>query len=238
MSQRRDRSRSADIRCGDGGGGGTTARALREGGTEGEGATDAGCAAPTARLAAIAARRRAPATRALSQQAPRARHAAARAADVGPPSPQGDAGHLPVVRSRRRAVQYAALRIFRPAQAHPPDRRSSDERVAVARGAGAVHAAGHRANRLRGEHGQVFADRYHAHVLRTPTEVKRAVAYVLDNHRKHAREHGRVISGPDWFSSAVWRICVPPTTWLLASARSTGRPPPPASAPGRHRMLL
>ena len=92
-------------------------------------------------------------------------------------------------------------------------------------------------NRLRGEHGQVFADRYHAHVLRTPTEVRHAVAYVLDNHRKHAREHGRAVSGPDWFSSAVWRICLPPTTWLLASARGVRRAPLSANSPARQRLL-
>lgn len=93
-------------------------------------------------------------------------------------------------------------------------------------------------NRIRGEHGTVFADRYHAHVLRTPSEVKRAVAYVLDNHRKHAREHGRVVFGPDWFSSAVWRICRPPTTWLLASARSNHRSSPTARAPVRRQRVL
>jgi len=56
-----------------------------------------------------------------------------------------------------------------------------------------------------------------------PTKTDHAVAYVLDNHRKHAREHGRAVSGPDWFSSAVWRVCLAPTTWLLASARSPDR---------------
>src|SRR5215467_660323 len=33
--------------------------------------------------------------------------------------------------------------------------------------------------------GRVFADRYHAHVLRTPTEVRRAVHYVRQNFAKH-----------------------------------------------------
>ena len=39
--------------------------------------------------------------------------------------------------------------------------------------------------------GSVFADRFHAHVLKTPSEVRRALAYVLNNWRKHAAERGR-----------------------------------------------
>jgi hypothetical protein len=34
-----------------------------------------------------------------------------------------------------------------------------------------------RLNQLIGRRGKVFADRFHAHVLRTPLEVARAVAY-------------------------------------------------------------
>jgi predicted RNase H-like nuclease len=34
-------------------------------------------------------------------------------------------------------------------------------------------------NRMMGERGSVFSDRYHAHVLRTPGEVRHAIAYVL-----------------------------------------------------------
>lgn len=40
-------------------------------------------------------------------------------------------------------------------------------------------------NRMMGRRGKVFADRYHAHVLRTPAEVRNALAYVLLNHRSH-----------------------------------------------------
>ena len=51
--------------------------------------------------------------------------------------------------------------------------------------------------------GTFFAERYHLHVLRTPTEVRNALRYVLSNLRHHC-------SGPlarDWpdpYSSAVW----------------------------------
>ena len=82
--------------------------------------------------------------------------------------------------------------------------------------------------------GKVFADRYHDRVLRTPREVRNALAYVMHNARKHAAE-GRHVSAPhaiDGYSSAPWfdgfreRFTVPgldvtirPTadakTWLL-----------------------
>lgn len=40
-------------------------------------------------------------------------------------------------------------------------------------------------NRARGGHGPVIEDRYHAHVLRSATEVQRAVNYVLRNGVRH-----------------------------------------------------
>ncbi len=43
-------------------------------------------------------------------------------------------------------------------------------------------------NGLCGRKGRVFDDRYHARVLRTPTEVRRVRHYVRDNFRKHLRE--------------------------------------------------
>src|SRR6266704_1579097 len=44
-------------------------------------------------------------------------------------------------------------------------------------------------NRMMGRKGRVFDDRYHARVLRTPTEVRHAMRYVLENARKHAAQH-------------------------------------------------
>ncbi len=62
-------------------------------------------------------------------------------------------------------------------------------------------------NRLMGSRGKVFADRFHEHVLRSPTEVATAVAYVLGNSWIHAlRRNERVNrSAPDWYSSAFER---------------------------------
>jgi REP element-mobilizing transposase RayT len=66
-------------------------------------------------------------------------------------------------------------------------------------------------NRLMGRKGKVLADRYHAHVLRTPTEVRHAVRYVREN---FARHHGG--RGVDEYSSANPEFVMPrPTGWLL-----------------------
>ena len=56
-------------------------------------------------------------------------------------------------------------------------------------------------NRAWQRTGKVFADRYHAHVLRTPREVRHALAYVLGNARKHGVRWVAVI---DPFSSGRW----------------------------------
>ena len=66
-------------------------------------------------------------------------------------------------------------------------------------------------NRILGRLGSVFADRFHTHVLKTPSEVRRALAYVLNNWRKHAAERGRhyaknlvdLLSSAPWFNG--WR---------------------------------
>jgi hypothetical protein len=54
--------------------------------------------------------------------------------------------------------------------------------------------------------GSLFSDRYHAHVLATPREVRSALRYVLNNARRHIdRLRRRCFRGRiDPFSSAVW----------------------------------
>ena len=49
-------------------------------------------------------------------------------------------------------------------------------------------------NRLVERAGSVFSDRYHMHVLRSPLETRRCLAYVLLNSRKHAAQQGRRLS--------------------------------------------
>lgn len=55
-------------------------------------------------------------------------------------------------------------------------------------------------NKHWGRKGTVFADRYHDRILRTPREVRAALAYVLLN----ARRHGVGLVGVDLFSSGDW----------------------------------
>lgn len=90
-------------------------------------------------------------------------------------------------------------------------------------------------NRMMGRSGPVVADRYHAHVLRTPAEVENALRYVLGNFAGHAARRGeRTPAGwKDPFSSAVVKaprepqlplfrqpVTLPAGTWLLRRAQT------------------
>src|SRR3990172_7801732 len=65
-----------------------------------------------------------------------------------------------------------------------------------------------RINAALGRRGQVFADRYHAHTLRSPRETRNALVYVVQNHRKHVTPARDLDSPfPPWvdpLSSAAW----------------------------------
>ena len=69
-------------------------------------------------------------------------------------------------------------------------------------------------NRMMRRKGRVFADRYHTHVLRTPTEVRRAVHYLRNNHRKHMEEKGVTFS-PTWIDPYATFALPPARTWPL-----------------------
>ena len=88
-------------------------------------------------------------------------------------------------------------------------------------------------NRAAGRTGKVFTDRYHMRDLTTPTEVRNAILYVLNNAKHHAAEKGAAwpprrvdpCSSAKWFPG--WRVPVEsprldgpspttaPSTWLL-----------------------
>ena len=79
-------------------------------------------------------------------------------------------------------------------------------------------------NRVMSRRGAVFASRFHAHVLRTPREVRHALAYVLGNHAVHAERAGRPAAAvPDVYASVGYRAfglldtepIVPARGWLL-----------------------
>jgi REP element-mobilizing transposase RayT len=72
-----------------------------------------------------------------------------------------------------------------------------------------------RLNAVMGRAGAVFADRYFAHILKTPAEVRHAVRYVLRNAQRH---YG--VAGADPFSSAAHpQTVAAPRTWLLRDRR-------------------
>lgn len=102
-----------------------------------------------------------------------------------------------------------------------------------------------RLNRLWRRRGKLFADRFHARVLRTPRQVRAALGYVLRN----LARHGRRLAGIDRCSSGPWfdgwtepvvlvdeppgrRPCVPPRTWLLAVGWRRHGPVPFDLVPG------
>jgi REP element-mobilizing transposase RayT len=70
-----------------------------------------------------------------------------------------------------------------------------------------------RAHGVPSARGRVFADRYHAHVLRTPAEVRHALAYVRTNHRHHFGSPTTV----DAYSSdgILGSVVAVATHWLL-----------------------
>jgi len=79
-------------------------------------------------------------------------------------------------------------------------------------------------NRAVGRKGKVWPQRYHARALRTPTETRFGLRYVLLNHRKHLSAGPCVDprSSGAWFDSWKQRITAPPhdcpvsppQTWL------------------------
>jgi hypothetical protein len=87
-------------------------------------------------------------------------------------------------------------------------------------------------NRVWGRTGAVLADRCHVHILKTPREVRNAIAYVLLNARRHfAKRTGRppAVVRCDPASSGRWFY-----GWLGGSSGSTD---PPAVATPRTWLL-
>ena len=105
----------------------------------------------------------------------------------------------------------------------------ADDKHALGRGMKSVAARFARlVNRLAHRSGAVLLGRYHVRSLRTPREVRNALAYVLLNARKHwMQRHG---SAPpvrfDEASSAIWF-----TGWNQRLQPVSSREPPPTALP-------
>lgn len=103
-----------------------------------------------------------------------------------------------------------------------------------------------RINKALGRKGRFWAERYHRHDLRTPTETRNAIRYVLLNLRKHMPRPGECFADPkssaasfDGFTRAPPLIdarldwpAVVPRTWLLRVGWRRRGLIDPADAPG------
>lgn len=107
-----------------------------------------------------------------------------------------------------------------------------------------------RINRMRGQKGRVFEERYHVRVLRTPMEVRNAVAYVVNNWRRHRvdrpwafdpyssgelfegfRAHGALRGRPPWLDADEPIPIAAPRSWLLVHGWKLVPPISPYRAP-------
>jgi REP element-mobilizing transposase RayT len=114
---------------------------------------------------------------------------------------------------------------------------AKDGRVLARRIQGLSISLARRLNHRLGRRGAVFADRYHARILRTPRETRTALLYVLNNRRSHAARRGKrdrlPPGGADHYSSGPWfdGWRTPPRN------RSDDGRAPPLTAPARTWLL-
>lgn len=87
-------------------------------------------------------------------------------------------------------------------------------------------------NRVHGRRGRVWAERYHATILKSPSQTRSCIVYVLGNFRHHGGERTSpmcfdALSSAYWFSGYRERDEIPkppedtpavaePRTWLLS----------------------
>ena len=84
-------------------------------------------------------------------------------------------------------------------------------------------------NQLMGRAGKVFASRYHARVLLSPTQVRNAVGYVLNNYALHRAREGQPVDAGfrDAFSSQHSGVeGAAPLSWLLREGFRRAAGPP------------
>jgi REP element-mobilizing transposase RayT len=155
------------------------------------------------------------------------------------PNLRRNALHGPIMDTLRAAMYRPGFRLchFAVLGNHLHLIVEADSKTDLARGLqGLASRLAKRVNAALGRRGRFFADRYHAHVLRTPAEVRNALAYVLLNHRRHEAERSAHVPLPavDGFSSGAWF-----TGWTHeprnADAIRRTRPPPIVPA---HTWLL
>ena len=81
-------------------------------------------------------------------------------------------------------------------------------------------------NAMMGLRGGVFDDHYFAHLLRNPTELVRAIRYVLRNHERHFGEASTAYTSAALTSAERVAILSLPLGWLLNAGIHRARVPP------------
>ena len=132
------------------------------------------------------------------------------------------------VGSLRRRSQFQAIRKAMHVVLSRPDFRivhasiqgnhlhlvcEANDRVALSRGMQAFKiSAARKLNKAYKRSGTIFADRYHSEVLATPTQVRNAINYCLNNWRRHGADRGSMLR-VDPFSTGIhfdgWREALP-----------------------------
>jgi len=121
----------------------------------------------------------------------------------------------------------------------------ADDKRALSRGMqGFAIVAAKRLNReLRRARGAVFAFRYHATAIKTPTQARNAICYIVNNWRRHRCDRYDTRRFDPYSSAhaiADWRIephpdqlpVVRPTTWLLTDGYKRADRIRPDEVPG------
>jgi hypothetical protein len=171
---------------------------------------------------------------------------------------------VPAIPPLRQPAIYAAIRAATVAAARQPCLRivhvsiqnthvhviaEADDSGALARGMQSFQiSAARRINALLDRRGRVFADRYHLVVIRSPTQMRNVLSYVLANWRKHGADRSTT---PGWltdpyatgFAFDGWReqregtqlwpptvaahglVVKPARSWLLTTGWQRGGPP-------------
>jgi putative transposase len=119
------------------------------------------------------------------------------------------ASALATLRAGLRIVQYTVQHNHLHLIVEANDRRTMSNRLRtllsrIARGI----------NRVMGAHGPRFEDRYHEHILSTPSETRNALLYVAGNRAVHLARWGGDPPADDPFTSNAALIQCP-RSWLL-----------------------
>lgn len=170
-------------------------------------------------------------------------HVTLRLAD-GLPSLRADRAHAVVRGALRDASDRLGLRVIH--YSAQTDHlhlvcEATDQR-ALARGMKGLAVRLARAlNRLWNRAGAVLGDRYHVRALKSPREVRFALAYVLGNARKHGLRLATLLDPcssaecfDGWGATSMSRpsILARATTWLLAKGWRLHGPLDPHATPG------